>query len=524
MLGTAEVPKLGEKELSRVELFERIRRDHREEGLSVRSLARRHHVHRRTVRQALTAALPPPRMSSRRAAPVMGPWIPLIREWLTADQQAPRKQRHTARRVWQRLVEEHDAPVSEPSVRRVVRHIRAELIDRVGEVTIVACHAPGEEAEVDFGQATVVLAGEPMTVHLFHLRLSASAKGVTLAFLGEDQAALLEGHAVAFERLGGVPARIRYDNLSAAVARVLAGRDRVETDRFTALRSHYGFESFFCEPGAQGAHEKGGVEGEVGRFRRRHLVPVPRVADLAELDALFAEADQRDERRHVAGRRETVAGAFAQERPHLRPLPAEPFDAATPLRPKVDRKARICVRQRWYSVPAHLAGRRLDVRLGARHLEVRHEGRPVARHERSPVKGSQTLHLDHYLEVLVRKPGALPGSLTLVQARESGAFTSTHERFWTRARRRLGDAAGTRALIEVLLLHRGLPFIAVHAALDAVERVGSTDPDLVAIEPRRIADGRGQTTVTADPGERAGWSRPVPALAGYDALLAGSAR
>ena len=135
-------------------------------------------------------------------------------------------------------------------------------------------------------------------------------------------------------------------------------------------------------------------------------------------------------------------------------------------------------------------------------------GAVVARHERSPVKGSQTLLLDHYLEVLARKPGALPSSLTLAQARESGAFTRAHERFWKRARRKLGDAAGTRALIEVLLLHRRLPFVAVHAALDAVEAIGSCDPALVAIEARRIADGRGQTAVTVDAAERSGWSRP----------------
>ncbi|MGD8486912.1 MAG: IS21 family transposase [Chloroflexota bacterium] len=508
-----------------MELFERIRRDHREEGLSVRALARRHHVHRRTVRQALASALPPPRARPTRVAPVMGPWTPLIREWLVADRDAPRKQRHTARRIWQRLVEEHDAPVAEPTVRRVVQRLRAELTDRLDEVTIVGHHVPGEEAEVDFGEAMVIVAGEPTRVHLFHLRLSASAKGVTLAFLGEDQAALLEGHVRTFERLGGVPARIRYDNLRAAVVKMLRGRARVEADRFVALRSHYGFDSFFCAPGERGSHEKGGVEGEVGRFRRRHLVPVPKVADLAALDGLLEAADAKDGRRHVDGRRETVGQAFEEERTRLRPLPDEPFDAAIPLRPKVDRKARVCVRQRWYSVPARLVGRRVEVRLGARRLRVLHEGRAMADHERSQRKGSQTLLLDHYLEVLARKPGALASSLTLAQARQRGLFTRAHERFWQRARRRLGDAAGTRALIEVLLLHRRLPFIAVHAALDAVEAIGSADPALVAIEARRIADGRGQTAVTADRAERGGWSRPVPALAGYDALLGtGAAR
>jgi transposase len=504
-----------------VEQFERIRRDQREEGLSVRALARRHGVHRRAVRQALASALPPPRAMGIRPAPVTGAWRPLIRSWLVEDLKAPRKQRHTARRIWQRLIEEHGADLAESTVREVVRELRPEIGTGGGlaAVTIVGCHALGEEAEVDFGEATVILAGEATKVHLFHLRLSHSGKAVTLAFLAPDQTAFLEGHAVALARLGGVVARIRYDNLTSAVTEVLVGRDRIENDRFTALRSHYGFDAFYCEPGERGAHEKGGVEGEVGRFRRRHLVPVPRVADMAALDALLLAADRRDDGRRIAGRRETVGQAFAAERPSLRPLPAEPFEAGVQFRARVDTRARVCVRQRWYSVPAHLAGRELTIHFGARSVEARHDGRVVARHERSPRKGTQTLLLDHYLEVLARKPGALPSSLTLAQARASGSFTAAHERFWARARRKAGDAAGTRALIEVLLLHRSLPFIAVHAALDAVERIRVADPALVAIEARRIADGRGQTAVTPDRTDRAGWTRPVPVLASYDALL-----
>ena len=504
-----------------MELFERIRHDNREEGLSVRALARRHNVHRRTVRQALASALPPPRATSPRPAPKLDPVLPLVRTWLTDDLKAPRKQRHTARRVWERLLDEQGATVAESTVREWVRELRAEIGTGGGlaAVTIVGCHARGEEAEVDFGEATVMLAGEPVKVHLFHLRLSHSGKAVTLAYLAPDQAAFLEGHAVALARLGGVPGRIRYDNLTSAVQEVLVGRDRIENDRFTALRSHYGFDAFYCEPGERGAHEKGGVEGEVGRFRRRHLVPVPKVKSMAELDALLLAADRRDDGRRISGRVQTVGQAFAAERPALRALPAEPFAAAAVLRARVDGKARVCVRARWYSVPAHLAGRQVDVRLGARTLEVLAGGTVVARHERSPRKGTQTLLLDHYLEVLARKPGAMPSSLTLAQARERGAITAAHERFWARARRKAGDAAGTRALIEVLLLHRSLPFIAVHAALDAVERVGSADPALVAIEARRIADGRGQTAVTPDRTDRAGWTRPVPVLAGYDALL-----
>ena len=456
-----------------MELFERIRHDHRKEGWSIRTLARHHEVHRRTVRQALASARPPTRRSSPRAAPALGPWKPTIEGWLRADLEAPRKQRHTARRVWQRLLDEHGALVGESTVRAYVSEVRRDLVSGVGEVTIVALHGPGEEAEVDFGAATVILAGRPTLVHIFHLRLSHSGKAVHLPFLVEDQLAFLEGFAVTFERLGGVPERIRIDNLGAAVAKVLTGRDRTEAERFTLLRSHYGFDRFSCIPGERGAHEKGGVEGDVGRFRRRHLVPVPEVATFEALEALFEAADALDDARRISGRRETVGGAFERERPSLRPLPDEAFEATLPLTARVDRKARVRVRSGHYSVPAGLAGREVEVRLGARRVEVVHDGRLVAVHPRHAHKDEETLTLDHYLEVLARKPGALPGSLTLAQARASGAFTSAHERFWERARRKLGDAAGTRALIEVLLLHRSLPFIAVQAALDVVEGIGS---------------------------------------------------
>ena len=147
---------------------------------------------------------------------------------------------------------------------------------------------------------------------------------------------------------------IRYDNLKPAVVRVLRGRDRVESERFIALRSHYGFDGFFCIPGKAGAHEKGGVEGEIGRFRRRHLVPVPNVGSLAELNGLLAAADLADDSRVITGRPVTIGAAFAAELPQLSPLPAEPFDAARLLEARVDNRARVSVRQCYYSVPGPL--------------------------------------------------------------------------------------------------------------------------------------------------------------------------
>lgn len=185
----------------------------------------------------------------------------------------------------------------------------------------------------------------------------------------------------------------------------------------------------------------------------------------------------------------------------------------------------MCVRQSWYSVPARLARRRVTVRLHAGHLEVLDDNnRVVASHPRSLHKGTETLVLDHYLEVLVRKPGALAGSVALDQARTAGAFTGTHERFWAEARRRLGDGAGTRVLCKVLLLHRNLPTDVVTAGIDAALAAGSVDPEVVAIEARQAHDDRPPPPAAVIPITQArGVERPAPSLGGYDDLLAAGA-
>jgi transposase len=173
---------------SRVELFEQIRRDREREGLSIRALAGRHGVQRRTVRQALAAALPPPRREpERRPAPKLGPYRPLIDEWLRADREAPRKQRHTARRVWERLRDEHGVEVSERQVRRYVRARRRELGEPVDEVYVPQVHEPGVEAEVDWGEAEVEIAGVRRTVQLFLMRACYSGAGFVVAFERQTQ-------------------------------------------------------------------------------------------------------------------------------------------------------------------------------------------------------------------------------------------------------------------------------------------------------------------------------------------------
>ena len=503
---------------SRVQLFEQIRRARRvDPEVSIRELACRFGTHRRTVRDALASAVPPPRKPVSRPSPVLDAWKPTIDGWLDTDREAPRKQRHTARRVWQRLVDEHQAQVGESTVRRYVAEVRRRQPAVLVEVKVPQWHPPGAEAEVDFGQIGFWLDGVLTDGWMFVFRLSASGRGFHWIYLNQAQQAFLDGHVRALEHLGGVPGRVRYDNLKPAVARVLRGRDRAETERFIAMRSHYGFDSFFCQPGPDGAHEKGGVEGEVGRFRRRHLVPVPRVASLVELNELVAAGDVADDRRHINGRAITVGDHFALEALTLQPMPVERFDTTLLLTPRVDVKSRVCVRQCFYSVPVRYVGRRVEVRLGAETIEVLDGARIVAVHARLVAKGSESLVLDHYLEVLRLKPGALPGATALARARAAGAFSVDHERFWTVARRRLGDQAGTRALVEILLAHRALPADAIRVALAACVDVGVVDADIVIVEARRAAADHIAAVVPI--GALARYDRPLPTIAHYDQLL-----
>ena len=419
---------------SRVDLYAAIRRDAKT-GLSKRALQRKHGVGYRTIVEALASAWPkeakaPPKRGSRLDA-----FKPVIDSWLRDDLDAPRKQRHTATRIFHRLLDEHDATgvVSYGMVREYVatrrREIRVEAGREPADAFIPQEHLPGREAEVDFGEVVIRLRGELVTATMFSLRLSYSGKAVHRVSASAGQEAFFEGHAHAFRVLGGVPTgKIRYDNLKAAVAKVIGfSRQRVETDRWTVFRSHWGIEAFYCQPGITGAHEKGGVEGDIGWFRRNHFVPFPEVDSIDELNTLVDDWDVADENRRIANRSRTVGDHFATEQPLLAPLPVEAFETGRWFTPRVDRFAQVTVRMNKYSVPARLVGRQVGVLVHASHLVIYDGHTIVARHERLMTKGRVRLDLDHYLEILLHKPGALPGATALKQARKAGRFTPIHE-------------------------------------------------------------------------------------------------
>jgi transposase len=508
-----------------VEQFEQIRRDRDREGLSIRALAERHGVHRRAVRQALLSPLPPAKRAPvSRPAPKLGPYRALIDSWLVADRDAPRKQRHSAKRIWRRLVDEHGADVAEVTVRQYVRSRKRQLGWPVCEVFVPQVHAPGVEAEVDWGQGEVELAGALTTVHLFVMRASFSGAAFCQASLVETQQAFLELHVQAFEWFGGVFAEIRFDNLKSAVKKVLKGRRRVESDRFVALRSHYLFASQFTTPGLEGAHEKGGVEGEVGRCRRNHLVPVPRVADLAELNALLLAGCEADLRRRIDGRAETVGEAWATERPSLLALPGEPFDSAETAAPRADAKSLVTIRQNRYSVPVALAGLKVQARLGAREITISHGGREVARHERLHGRFGTSAQLDHYLELLARKPGGLEHSLALSQERGRGAWPACFDELWEALTGRYGRSDAARQMVDVVLLCRDRGPAQVELAVRGALTAGAIDGRAVAVLARR-ADNiqRAMPVLLTDLQPRlALHERPAPDLTDYDQLLGGT--
>jgi hypothetical protein len=360
------------------------------------------------------------------------------------------------------------------------------------------------------------LDGERQKLFVFCMRSMASGGAFHQTYPHATQQAFLEAHELAFRYFGGAFELLRYDNLSSAVKKILRGQRREENERFTAFRSHWGFQSDFCNP-ARG-NEKGGVEGEQGYFRRNHLVPLPQARDLEQLNELLREASKEEEQRVIAGRAQSIGAAMTIEREHLQPLAEEGFDLAAVSFPVVNSSGTVNVLTNFYSAPL-TPGRKVEAKAYAAYVEIWHEGRCVARHERCFSRQQKVLNLEHYLDVLAKKPGALAGSIALEQWRTQGRWPESFDRFWEKLQQRRGRQDGTRAMVEVLLLGRKYGYEPMRRVIEQALSLGGSD---VAIILYLLEAERSEQRTPAVP-LQVGWldqyERPLPTLHNYDRLL-----
>lgn len=505
--------------MTKVELFEAIRRDRFVHEKSIRRIARERGVHRRMVRDALESAIPPPRRCPDRAPTVLTvEFKRIIDDWLEADREAPRKQRHTARQVWRRLTREHGFTGAESTVRRYAGRRKRELcLGR--EAYVPLAHEPGQEAEVDWYEAAVDFPWGREVVHFFQMRACYSGRELHMAFPHETQQALLEGHNEAFAYFGRTFHKVRYDNLGSAVVKILRGRRREETARFVALRSHYLFETEFCRPGKEGAHEKGGVEGGVGRFRRTHLVPVPKAESYEDLNRQLLDACAEDDLRKIEGRRARIIDDWEDDFAPMRALPAEPFPTALVGTVGVDAKGCCRVRTNRYSVPIVLAHREVEYRLHAHSVEFVRGGHVVARHPRLLGRHALRLELDHYIELLWHKPGALKRSLALRQARDRGEWPEAYDTLIAGLDERFDDSEAARQLLAVLMLHREYTADEVLVAVELALEHGCYDAGAISVLARRFTEDEPTAQPLTGLGQLQAYDRPALPLDAYDALL-----
>ncbi len=420
-----------------VDHFEQIRRMYYIDGLSQRAIAKKLGHSRKTIRKAIENAAPPSHQSTGqvRAKPTLGEFTKIIDAWLDEDLSRPRKQRHTAKRVYDRLVAEHDYCGHSSTIRRYVGRAKRSLVSR--EVFVPLQFDPGEEAQVDWGEASIIENGVRRKVQLFCIKLCHSGHSFVRAYDHANLESFLDGHVRAFEFFGGIPQRLAYDNLKSAVIQVGRGKERRLNVKFKELRSWYLFESRFCNV-ARG-NEKGHVENLVKWAQRNLMTPLPEVSGIAELNVQLGTGRQPY----------TDASRWQEEKSQLRQIDVEPYPACKEASSFVDKQSLVHIARHSYSVPIEWAYQPCVVRAFVDRVEVHCEQQLVACHERSYSEEPFVLDPMHYIPVLQRKPGCLDHARPFKGCPWGPDFQLLRDELEYRY-----GSEGTRQFIAVLLLFK----------------------------------------------------------------------
>jgi transposase len=493
-----------------MENWAEIRRRVLVDGLSKRAACRQYDLHWDMLTKVLEHPEPPGyRRIAPRPRPKLDPFLGVIHQILEDDKKAPRKQRHTARRIFERLRDEHAYTGGLTIVKEAVAAWRT----RSAEVFVPLAHPPGE-AQVDFGEAEVTLDGRPTKVALFVMTLPYSDALFVRAFPRECTEAFLEGHARAFAFLGGVPRRISYDNSKIAVAEIVGDRQRKVTDAFLRLKSHHLFADHFCR--VRRPNEKGHVETLVGYARRCFLVPVPVVhSGLEPLNARLEQACRDDQARRLWGKPALKADLLGEERSALLPLPAEAFTAARVEPRCVDSLSLVSFDANQYSVPTEFAHHRATVVASVETVRIVVGDQVAATHRRCWGREQVFYEPVHYLALLERKPGALDFAAPLEGWELPVCFGVLRRRLEAEF-----GGPGTRQFIKVLRLLERASLEELTRAVERALELGTADADAVRLilEHRRerpvglfCLDGRPHLKLVAV---------PTPDLGAYASLAA----
>ena len=423
---------------------ETIRRLYFIQRHSIREIAKELRHSRRTVKKAITdASVPEYHLTVPRTSSVMDPFKAIIERWLEEDRSQPKKQRHTAHRIYTRLVGEHNFSGGERTVRQYVSRLKPNF----QEMFIPLEFDPGADAQCDWGEAFVYMGDKLVPVQVLCMKLSYSGKPFVMAFPTQRQEAFFEGQHQAFNWYQGVPARIGYDNLTLAVQKVLQGRNREEQQAFIAFRSHYLFESHFAMP--RHPQEQGRVESLVGYMRRNYFVPVPRVRSFEELNWMLLERLREDDHRPVFGKEISIGEAWEQEKGKLLPLPRIPYRCCVSRPLRANHLSLVYFDSNRYSIPVEFGIAKLTLQAYVWRVEVACGDRVIASHERCYQKGQDILNIDHYLPLLIQRPGAFPYAKPVRQWKMTEVYREFLEALSKRS-----NGSGVREFLQVLVLGR----------------------------------------------------------------------